>query len=441
MKISFLSKFKWLFSNRFDTFIRKYLEGEEVPSVIGSMVDSNSQMKYSALFGCFRVLAETFASVPVIEYQELPNGDREITNETGLFDILGNIANNEMSAYNFYEAMQYQICAGGNGVAKRLYNTRGDLVGLYPIDYNLVQFERDKNTYELLYKIGNKEILKRKDVFHVPGPSANGVIGMSILEFAAQAIGLGRTYETFGKNFYDNGAIPSGVFEHPTVLKDSAYNRLKEDLDKKYSGASNAGRAMLLEHGLQFKQMTIKPVDAQLLENRRFQVEDICRFCRVPLHMVQELSKSTNNNIEHQSLEFVMYTMLPYFRRWEECINSQLLSPEQRADNYHYEFDMSALLRGDSESMAKSFATGRQWGWLSVNDVRKKLNLNRIENGDIYLQPVNMVEAGTIIGNPEEKELKDDNLDESLDESLDVMQDKVIKTAYANLQRLEKEVK
>lgn len=392
----FLDRFKFMFSNNFDKFIRKYLEGDESTNIAGSLIDADSQMKYSALFGCFRVLAETFASVPVLEYQKSANGDRTVTNETGLFDILGDIANSEMSAYNFYEAMQYQMCAGGNAVAKRLYNKRGDLVGLYPIDYRLVSIERDKDTNELLYKLGDKSVLKRKDVFHVPGVSTNGVIGMSLLEYAAQAIGLGQSYEKFGRKFYDNGAIPSGAFEYPGHLKDTAYTRLKEELSKSYTGLGNAGKPMLLEHGLQYKQLTVKPVDAQLLENRRFQVEDVCRFCRVPLHMVQELSKATNNNIEHQSLEFVMYTMLPYFRRWEECINSQLLTPEQRSDNFYYEFDMSTLLRGDSASMAAYFASGRQWGWLSVNDIRKKQNLNSIDNGDIYLQPVNMVEAGVI---------------------------------------------
>lgn len=394
----FLDRFKFMFSNNFDKFIRKYLEGDESSTIAGVVndTDTEAKMKYSALFGCFRVLAETFASVPVFEYQKDSKGNKKITNETGLFDILGDIANGEMSAYNFYEAMQYQICAGGNGVAKRLYNRSGELVGLYPIDYRLVNIERDKETNELLYKIGNKEVLKRKDVFHVPGVSTNGVIGMSLLEYAAQAIGLGQSYEKFGRKFYDNGAVPSGIFEHPSLLKDVAYTRLKEDLDKNYTGLANAGRPMLLEHGLQYKPLTIKPIDAQLLENRRFQVEDVCRFCRVPLHMVQELSKATNNNIEHQSIEFVKYTMLPYFRRWEECINGQLLSSEQRNDSFYYEFDMSALLRGDSTSMAKSFATGRQWGWFSVNDVRKKLNLNSIDNGDIYLQPVNMIEAGVL---------------------------------------------
>lgn len=411
--MNFIGKIKVLFSNNFDKFIQKYMEGEE--GITGVLEDGNAQMKYSALFGCFRVLAETFASVPVSEYRKSLNGDRTLTNETGLFEILGDIANSEMSSYNFYEAMQYQMCAGGNAIAKRLYNKRGDLVGLYPIDHQLVSIVRDSDTNELLYKISNNDILKRKDVFHVPGVSTNGVIGMSILEYAAQAIGLGQSYEKFGRKFYDNGAVPSGVFEHEGILKDTAYNRLKDDLAKSYTGLSNAGKPMLLEHGLKYKQLAISPVDAQLLENRRFQVEDVCRFCRVPLHMVQELSKATNNNIEHQSLEFVMYTMLPYFRRWEECINSQLLTPEQRNDKYYYEFDMSTLLRGDSASMAKAFATGRQWGWLSVNDIRKKQNLNSIDNGNIYLQPVNMVEAGKIPDIVVEKE-KPEEPDEEPDE-------------------------
>jgi HK97 family phage portal protein len=150
-----------------------------------------------------------------------------------------------------------------------------------------------------------------------------------------------------------------------------------------------------LEDGLKFKEVSIKPVDAQFLESKKFQVEEICRFCRVPLHLVQNLDKATNNNIEHQSLEFSMYTMLPHYKRAEEAVNTQLLTKEQREKGYYYEFNMNTLLRGDAKSMADAFAVGRQWGWLSVNDIRRLNNQNGIgPEGDIYLTPLNMIQAG-----------------------------------------------
>ncbi len=152
---------------------------------------------------------------------------------------------------------------------------------------------------------------------------------------------------------------------------------------------------MLLEDGLKYKALTINPIDAELLNSKKFQVEDICRFFRVPPHLVQHLEKSSFNNIEQQSLEFAMYTMLPHFKRVEDNINSQLLTPRQRADGYYLEYNMSSLLRGDTKAMSDSFAKGIQWGWFSVNDVRRMLNLNSVEDGDTHLQPLNMVPIGT----------------------------------------------
>jgi HK97 family phage portal protein len=222
----------------------------------------------------------------------------------------------------------------------------------------------------------------------------NGITGMSILEYATSAIRLGVTYENFGQKYFENGAFPSGTFEHPGHLRDEAYERLKKDLKERYQSMAAKGEPILAEDGLKFVPFQLKMVDAELLSSKKLQIEDICRYCRVPLHLVQYLDKATNNNIEHQSLEFVMYTMLPHFKRAEECINAQLLTPNQRKDGFYFEFNINALLRGDAKSMAEAFAAGRNGGWLSVNDIRRMLNLNSIPNGDIYLQPMNMLEAG-----------------------------------------------
>jgi HK97 family phage portal protein len=394
-KISFLRKIQAAFSPRFDDFIASYIKGDDLPQN-STVLTEDVAMKYSAVFACFRVLAETFASVPIFEYKKIDDSDREKTNDTGLFDILHNVPNDEMSAYNLKESTIYQLCAGGNAVLKRLKNGADGIAGLYPIEWQRVQIKRDKETKKLKYIIDNKEdeSLTRADVLHIPGPSLDGVIGMSILEYATAAIRLGTTYEKFGQKYFENGAFPSGIFKHPKWLKEEAYERLKKDIREKYQSMATKGEPILAEDGLEFTPFELKMVDAQLIECKKLQIEDICRFCRVPLHLVQSLDHATNNNIEHQSLEFVMYTMLPHFKRAEECINAQLLSRKQREDGYYFEFNINALLRGDSKSMAEAFAAGRQWGWLSVNDIRRLLNMNSIPNGDIYLQPMNMYEAG-----------------------------------------------
>ena len=408
--MKFFEKVKLFFNKSFDDIIKQYLSGDDI-ILNDTILTETSALKYSVLFACFRVLAETFASVPIFEYRKTSNDDRESTNETGLYDIFHGRANDEMSSYNWKESSMYQLCAGGNAVSLRQKNFGGGIAGLYPIEWQRVKIDREKETRKLIYIVDNKETYYRNDVFHLPGPSTNGIIGMSIIEYASRAIKLGKSYEEYGIKFYENGALASGIFKHPTFLNDEAWKRLKIDLEKNYHGLVNAGKPMILEDGMDFKELNIKPIDAQLIESKKVQIEDVCRFCRVPLHLVQNLDKATNNNIEHQSLEFAMYTMLPHFKRAEECINTQLLTQKQRNAGYYLEFNMNALLRGDAKSMAEAFAIGRQWGWLSVNDIRRMFNLNRIENGDIYLQPMNMIEAGKEVDNVQSEIRKEiDNL-------------------------------
>jgi HK97 family phage portal protein len=283
---------------------------------------------------------------------------------------------------------------GGNIVCQRLLNIKGELVGLYPYNYNRMSIDRDPTTKKLIYRVDGSTPFQREQVLHIPGVSLDGIVGLSPIEYAASAIRLGLSYEQFGVNFYKNGANSSGAFKHPGVLQEEAFNRLKKELGDNYTGLANTGTPMILEDGLEFVPFQIKPVDAQLLESKSFQIEDICRIYRVPQHLVSKLDRSTNNNIEHQSLEFVMYTMLPWFKRWEDNINMQLLTYEQRQAGYYIEFKADALLRGDITSRASYYAQGRQWGWLSVNDIRRLENMPPIPNGDIYLQPLNMGEAG-----------------------------------------------
>lgn len=399
--MKFWDKARLLFSNSFEEEFQKFLIGEDeirIPIGPGNM-STTTAMKYTAVFACLRVLAETFASVPILLYRKKEDGDREARNDLGIYDILHNRPNEEMSPFNFKEVCMNALNTGGNSVSERLVDRHGSLVGLYPYQWSQVNIDRDPETKRLRYKIGSSKntvskTLTRDQVFHIPGMSLDGVIGLSPIQFGASAIKLGRSYEQFGVNLYDNGAFPSGAFSFEGVLNDTAFERLKKDLKKNYQGMKNTGIPMLLEAGGKFQPFVINPADAQLIENKRFQIEDIARIYRVPMHLIQELTRSTNNNIEHQSLEFVMYTMLPWFKRWEENINAQLLTPAERRSGFYVECKIDGLLRGDAKSRAEAYALGRQWGWLSVNDIRKLENMSPIPNGDIYLEPLNMSEAG-----------------------------------------------
>jgi HK97 family phage portal protein len=222
--------------------------------------------------------------------------------------------------------------------------------------------------------------------------SFDGVVGLSPIEYVSSAIRLGLTYESFGNRFYQNGANSSGAFTHPGVLNEEAYQRLKKDLEKNYTGVANTGKPLLLEDGMKFEMFSIKPVDAQLLESKRFQIEDVARIYRVPMHLIQELTRATFSNIEHQSLEFQIFTMLPWVQRWEQAINSQLLTIQDRQANYYVELNMNAMLRGDLKSRYEAYATGIQWGILSINDCLRLENMNSIgPDGDRHIQPLNMI--------------------------------------------------
>lgn len=389
---------KLIFGASYEQYVRAWNSGDVIPQIDGTeCIDSITAMKYSAVFACNRVLSETLAGMPIVEYRKNSKNGRDPTNDTAAYEVLHNRPNEEMAPFNYKEAAMTAINLGGNAVSERLVNKAGEIVGLYPYEWSKVQIERDKETNRLVYKIreGTKtKTLQRDQVFHIAGPSFNGVVGLSPIEYLASAIRLGLSYEQFGVQFYKNGANSSGAFKFPQAMSEPAFKRLKEGLKENYTGLLNTGTPMLLEEGGEFQPFTIKPADAQLIENKRFQKEDIASIYRVPLHLIQDLSRSTNNNIEHQSLEFVMYTMLPHFKRWEENANMQLLTPQERRAGYYLEFKLDALLRGDAKSRAEAYAAGRQWGWLSVNDIRKLENMPSILNGDIYLTPLNMYEAG-----------------------------------------------
>lgn len=399
--MNIFQKFRFVFSNSFDDLVHKFLIGEEVVNVPAGPVTATTAMKYTAVFSCIRVLGETFASAPAKLYRKVTDDERESRNDLAVYDILHNAPNEEMAPFNFKEACMIALNTGGNAVCERLVDRRGGLVGLYPYQWQQVKIDRDPETKNLRYKISDgistkpEKELGRKQVFHVPGMSVDGVIGMSPIEYAANAIRLGRSYEEFGNQMFRNAAIPSGGFSTDGTLNESSFQRLKKEINENYTGMKNTGKPMLLEGGLKFIPFTVKPIDAQLIENKKFQIEDIARIYRVPLHLIQNLDRATNNNIEHQSLEFIMYTMLPWFKRWEENINMQLLTPAERRAGYYVEFDLRGLLRGDMLSRARSYASGRQWGWLSVNDIRKLENMPPIPNGDRYLEPENMREAGS----------------------------------------------
>ena len=390
IKLSISNRLKVLMTGSVDEYREAFMRGDETGKP--GEVSADAAMRYSVVNACIRVRAEAFASVPIMLYRRTEGG-REPVTDLPLYDILHHRPNGEMAPFSFQETLLTNFDISGNAVCEKQYNKAGELIGLYPYPHDAVSIGRDGEN-RMVYKIGKNKVLTREQVFHVPNLSFDGVIGMSPIAYAASAIRLGLSYETYGVKFYENAATPSGVFEHPSKLSDVGFDRLKSDIKANYAGMKNTGTPMILEEGMSWRQVTVSPADAQLLESKNFQIEDICRIYRVPQHLVQKLDRSTYSNIDQQSLEFVMYTLLPICKRFEGCINSQLLTREQRRAGLYCEFKLDGLLRGDQKSRAEAYGKGRQWGWLSVNEIRKFENLSDIgEQGDVYLTPVNMVDS------------------------------------------------
>lgn len=389
-------------------YSQDFLAGEDVPTADNTTIDANTAMSFTAVFACNRVLSETLASCPIFLYEKDSKGNRVQVTDAPEYQLMHYTPNPEMTPGQFKETGMSNMNLGGNFIAQKVFNLHGDLLELRPILWNRVRIDIDKDTGKLLYFIdGKTEPKTRDEILHIPGLTLDGYVGVTPLTYAALTIDIGLSQDKFERNFYLNRASTSGIFQYPNELGDEAFKRLKKDIKKNYTGLSNAGVPMILEGGGQFKEVTMKLTDAQFLESKRFRIEDVCRIFRIPLHLVQDLTRSTNNNIEHQSLEFIVYTMLPWFKRWEENLNLQLLSNESKRKNRYFEFKVDALLRGDAETRASAYAQGRQWGWLSVNDIRRLENMDPIENGDIYLQPLNMSEAGSVDTQSENKEVAD----------------------------------
>jgi len=312
----------------------------------------------------------------------------------------------------------------GNAYAQVIRNGKDEVVALYPLMPNKMQVNRDNNGH-LYYQYshsndeaptakGNTVILQPSDVLHIPGLGFDGLVGYSPIAMAKNAIGLAIATEEYGSKFFANGAAPSGVLEHPGTIKDPT--KVRDAWMSQFGGSSNSGKVAVLEEGMKYTPISISPEQAQFLETRKFQINEIARIFRVPPHMVGDLEKSSFSNIEQQSLEFVKYTLDPWVVRWEQSIQRTLLSPEEKK-RYFVKFNLEGLLRGDYQSRMNGYATARQNGWMSANDIRELENLDRIpaeEGGDLYLINGNMLPLGDAgaFANTSNDDGKEDNTDE-----------------------------
>ena len=367
----------------------------------GKRVNEMSAMQMTAVYSCVRILAEAVAGLPLHLYRYTDNGSKEKAIEHPLYRLLHDEPNPEMTSFIFRETLMTHLLLWGNAYAQIVRNGKGEVLGLYPLMPNKMSVDRDadgrlwytytRSTDEAPTMKGSTVKLHPYDVLHIPGLGFDGLVGYSPIAMAKNAIGMGIACEEYGARFFANGAAPGGVLEHPGTVKDP--QKIRDSWNSVYRGTGNAHKVAVLEEGMKYTPIGISPEQAQFLETRKFQINEIARIFRVPPHMVGDLEKSSFSNIEQQSLEFVKYTLEPWVIRWEQSIMRALLTEDEKK-TYFAKFNLEGLLRGDYQSRMNGYAIARQNGWMSANDIRELENLDRIsaeDGGDLYLINGNML--------------------------------------------------
>lgn len=365
----------------------------------GKAVNERTAMQTSAVYACVRILAESVAGLPLHVYERTANGSKSTKPSHPLYRLLHDEPNREMTSFVFRETLMSHLLLWGNAYAQIIRDGRGFPFAIYPLLPDRMAVDRNESG-ELVYTYQSDKghiKLRRENVLHIPGLGFDGLIGYSPIAMAKNAVGLALATEDYGAAFFANGANPGGVLEHPGVIKPEQADRLRESWQSQFGGA-NAHKVAVLEEGLKFHQMSIPPEQAQFLETRKFQTNEIARIFRVPPHMVGDLEKSSFSNIEQQSLEFVKYTLDPWVVRWEQSLQQALILPSEKATIF-IKFNLDGLLRGDYQSRMQGYSTGIQNGFMSVNDVRGLEDMNLLtaeEGGDLHFVNGNMVKLADV---------------------------------------------
>ncbi|QSX09545.1 phage portal protein [Alkalibacter rhizosphaerae] len=400
MEIPFISKFIKAMDKPVENTLTSnytYLFG---PTTSGKLVNEFTAMQTSAVYSCVRILAEALASLPLHIYRYKEAGKERVYTHT-LYHILHDEPNSEMSSFVFRETLMSHLLIWGNAYAQIIRDGAGRVVSLYPLLPNKVEVGRNSSGEIYYVYTPNAEEnphlksyasynLRRHEVLHIPGLGFDGLVGYSPIAMAKNAVGMTIATEEYGASFFANGANPGGVLEHPGVLKDP--KKVRDSWNEVYRGSTNAHKIAVLEEGMKYQQIGIPPEEAQFLETRKFQINEIARLYRIPPHMVGDLEKSSFSNIEQQSLEFVKYTLDPWVIRWEQALQRSLLLPREKRE-YFIKFNVDGLLRGDYQSRMNGYSVGIQNGFLSPNDIRHLEDMNPIpegEGGDFYIVNGNM---------------------------------------------------
>lgn len=386
-------------SDRPERWFLDWVGGSETKS--GVRVTVESSLGLPAVWACVRVKSEDVGKLPCIMYRRLDGGGKERATEHQLYALIRDNPNPLQTAFEFKQFMQAQLDLRGNALALKDFDGRGRVTALWPVSWDRVTVLYTEDGKTLFYKVRDRKgrdlpVMPAEAVVHLRGMSLDGIMGLSPIAYHRETIGLAIGASQYGSAFFGNNAQPRGGLKVPTPLSKEAAGALRASWEDRHKGTENANRIGIFDGGLEWVQTGMDNTDAQYIETRGLQNNEIWRIYRMPPHKVADLSKSTNNNIEHQGLEYVTDCLMSDLVRWEQTLSRDLLLDSERGE-YFFEFLTDALLRGDLKSRYEAYAIARNWGWLNADDIRERENMNPLpgDKGKIYLQPLNMIEAGT----------------------------------------------
>lgn len=365
---------------------------EFAKSASGQVVTCDSSMRVAAVYACVRVIAESVASLPLRVYERLPSGGKTLARGLNLYRLLHDQPNDWQTSFEFREMMQGHLCLRGNAYAQIVMGGMGDPVALLPLHPDRMKVERLVNG-RLRYSYTPEgettpTVYMQDEIFHLRGLAFDGILGISPIRAAAEAIGLTMATEQFGAAFFGRAARPSGVIQVPNKLSEPAYKNLKET----WEGYSQRGshKPAILEQGATWQQLSVNNDESQFLETRKYQISEIARLFRVPPHMIGDLDRATFSNVEQQSIDFVTHCIRPWCVRWEQAILRDLIAEDEK---FFAEFLLDGLLRGDAASRSQALQTQFLNGALSIDEWREIENRNPLAegHGQQHFVPLNIV--------------------------------------------------
>lgn len=380
----------------------------------GEVITERNALQMTAVYACVRIIAEAMAGLPLHVYKYGDDGSKEKDYKHPLYHLLHDEPNPEMTSFIWRETAMTHMLLWGNSYSQIIRDRAGRVIGLYPLMPDRMKVDRDDDgklyyEYTMRSDDGAKGEtgtirMQPKDVLHVPALGFDGLVGYSPIAMAKNAIGLSMAAEKYGAKFFAEGGTPKGILTMPNLVKN--YDKIRETWREGMYNTRAGGNVAILEKGAEYKPVSISPSDAQFLETRKFQIDEIARIFRIPPHMIGDLEKSSFSNIENMSREFVVYTLNPWLVRWEQAMNRALLNEKEKQDMF-VKFNIDGLLRGSYKERMEGYAIARQNGWMSTNDIRELENMDLVPDelgGNLYLVNGNMMplqKAGAAYENEE----------------------------------------